>query len=357
MSVPLPLSVSCDLLHRNTLALRARARQVLPISRLEQVATLGDIAASTGLFILGGGSNVVLPETFDATVALVRLEGIRVVDMRDETVVIEAAAGENWHRFVAHCIGQGFGGLENLALIPGTVGAAPVQNIGAYGLEVSERIQLVTAYDMAQGRWRRLSAADCEFSYRDSLFKRAQPGRWLIASVQFALPRRWCARLDYPDLRKHPAWQHEQPTPRRVFEAICEIRRNKLPDPASLPNAGSFFKNPVVAADAYAALAQRHCDLPGWRQEDGRVKLAAAWLIDQCGWKGRRMGTMGVHARHALVLVNHGGSTARDVARLAGAIQKDVHDRYGVWLEPEPVAPQGALAYAPPVPAADGGRS
>ncbi len=342
-------SHSLDLQPLNTLSLRSRAAAIVRVSDTSQVPALAAHAsAEPGLFVLGAGSNVVLPEYMPGTVALVGLKGIRTISSMADCVIVEAAAGESWHDFVAFCVGQGLGGLENLALIPGTVGAAPVQNIGAYGIEVRERIHGVTAYDLVNRQWRQLSVEDCEFAYRDSLFKRAPQASWLITGVQFALPRQWRACLEYPDLHKRPEWQHLEPTPQRVFDAVCDIRRSKLPDPLVLPNAGSFFKNPVIDAPTYAALQASHAGLPGWKQSDGRVKLAAGWLIDQCGWKGRRMGPVGMHERHALVLVNHDDGTAEHVAALAQAIQRDVQQRFGVWLEPEPVAPQGTLAYRQP---------
>lgn len=331
-----PISLA-DLTGANTLALRAQAARLI---RLTAVADVPAVAhAASPVFILGGGSNVVLPPCLAGTVVKVELRGIREIAADADAVILEAGAGEDWHRFVAHCVEQGLGGLENLALIPGTVGAAPVQNIGAYGLEVGERIAGVTAYDLHRGEWHDWTAQACEFAYRDSAFKRAEPGRWLIASVRFRLPRRWQPRLDYPDLRQRPEWADTAPTPAAVFHAVCEIRRAKLPDPARLPNAGSFFKNPVLEVAAYRGLAAAHAGMPAWPQADGRVKLAAAWLIEQAGWKGRNLGPVGMHERHALVLVNHGGADANDVLRLSDAVQAAVSAKFGVTLEREPVAP------------------
>lgn len=334
MLEPIPLA---DLSRANTLALRAQANRLVRLTALADVPAVAELPGP--VFILGGGSNVVLPPCLGGTVVKVELGGIREIAAKPDAVILEAGAGESWHGLVAHCVAQGLGGLENLALIPGTVGAAPVQNIGAYGLEVGERIVGVTAYDLHAREWREWTHDACAFGYRDSAFKRAAPGRWLITGVRVSLPRRWQPRLDYPGLRQYPAWADTAPTPAAVFEAVCNIRREKLPDPVQFPNAGSFFKNPVVALDTYRVLAAHHPGVPAWPQADGGVKLAAAWLIEQSGWKGRRLGPVGMHERHALVLVNHGGANADDVVRLEAAVREAVQGRFGVVLEREPVLP------------------
>ncbi|WP_323017000.1 UDP-N-acetylmuramate dehydrogenase [Castellaniella sp.] len=319
----------------NTLGLPARA----------QAAVLDDEAAIPGLcreqgapiFILGGGSNVVMQAQPQHCVLRVALRGIRLWQETADHWIVEAAAGESWHGFVTHCLDQGWPGLENLALIPGTVGAAPVQNIGAYGLELDQRLHSVVAWDLREGREQTLPPSACGFAYRDSVFKRAGAGRWLIVRVRFALPKVWTPRLDYPDVRDHPVLQDGALTPHQVYEAVCDIRRRKLPDPAVLGNAGSFFKNPVLDAAQADGLKQRFPGLRVYPQPDGRVKLAAGWLIEQAGWKGRRLGPVGMHERQALVLVNHGGAQAADVHALARAVQQAVQDRFGVALEQEPV--------------------
>jgi len=331
---PNPLA---DLTQANTLALRAQAARLVRLTALTDVPAVADLPGP--VFILGGGSNVVLPPQMAGTVVKVELRGIREVASGPKGVILEAGAGESWHDFVAYGVARGLGGLENLALIPGTVGAAPVQNIGAYGLEISERIVGVTTYDLKAHVWQEWTPQACAFAYRDSAFKRAEPGRWLITAVRVRLPHRWQPRLDYPDLRRHPAWADTPPTPAAVFDAVCAIRRAKLPDPGVLPNAGSFFKNPVVDVPTYRTIAASHASLPAWPQADGSVKLAAAWLIEQAGWKGRRLGPVGMHERHALVLVNHGGANADDVLRLSEAVQTAVRARFGVALEREPVLP------------------
>lgn len=325
-----------DLQGCNTLGLPARA-SVLRVRNASDAQALSDVAAAgREVFVLGGGSNVVMHARPRRLVARVELRGIRLLRDEPEARVVEAAAGEPWHGFVDQCLRQGWAGLENLALIPGTVGAAPVQNIGAYGLELDQRLEGLTAWDLHAARRLDLAPEACGFAYRDSLFKRSGAGRWLILAVRFRLPKAWRPVLDYPDLRDHPALGGA-PTPRAVFDAVCEIRRRKLPDPAVLGNAGSFFKNPVVPATVAADLRARCPGLPIYPQADGAAKLAAGWLIEQAGWKGRRLGPVGMHERQALVLVNHGGATAADVLRLAQAVRDAVHARFGVTLEREPV--------------------
>lgn len=326
-----------DLQARNTLRLRAYAPAALRLTHTAQVPALAPFVRSPeGLLILGGGSNLVLPPMIPATVACVGFQGIEA-KVGKHGISVQAAAGERWHELVAWCVARGYGGLENLALIPGTVGAAPVQNIGAYGVEVGEFIESVCAYDFQRECWDNLDREVCGFGYRDSVFKR-QPGRWLITGVRLMLPTAWQARLEYPDLQRYEGLQGEV-TPKAVFEAVTAIRRRKLPDPARVPNAGSFFKNPVLTAAQHRKLVHQHPELPSWQQPEGGVKVAAAWLIDRCGWKGRRLGPVGMHERHALVLVNHGGAVAGDVHRLTRSVQEDVRRRFGIGLEREPIAP------------------
>ncbi|MGF6773179.1 UDP-N-acetylmuramate dehydrogenase [Paraburkholderia sp. GAS199] len=298
-------------------------------------------AAALPRLVLGGGSNVVLTGDFPGLVLLVALRGRQLVREDDESWYVEAAAGEPWHEFVAWTLSQGLPGLENLALIPGTVGAAPIQNIGAYGLEMCERFASLRAVELATGAVVELDAEACQFGYRDSFFKRAGRDRYVITSVTFRLPKAWTPRAGYADLARELAARGEahaqQPDAQAIFDAVVAVRRAKLPDPAVLGNAGSFFKNPVVEAVQFEALKAKEPELVSYVQQDGRVKLAAGWLIDRCGWKGRSIGAAAVHERQALVLVNRGGASGGDVLALAGAIQQDVLTRFGVELEAEPV--------------------
>lgn len=288
------------------------------------------------LLLLGGGSNLLLTADVDALVLRMASRGIRLLSDDGERVVIEAEAGEPWHPFVQWTLAQGFAGLENLSLIPGTVGAAPVQNIGAYGVELKDLFAGLTALDRHSGDLREFSLADCAFAYRDSLFKR-ENGRWVILRVRFALNRTAALHLDYGPVRQRLLEQGiAAPTASDVSAAICAIRSEKLPDPAELGNAGSFFKNPLVSAELAQRLRAEHADLVAYPQADGQVKLAAGWLIERAGWKGFRQGDAGVHRLQALVLVNYGSASGAQLLALAQRIQADIAERFAVALEIEP---------------------
>ncbi|BAP40707.1 UDP-N-acetylmuramate dehydrogenase [Pseudomonas sp. 21LCFQ02] len=288
------------------------------------------------LLVIGGGSNLLLAGDVERLVLRMASRGVRVVQDDGERVMVEAEAGEPWHPFVLQCLEMGLVGLENLSLIPGTVGAAPMQNIGAYGVEIKDVFHSLVALERETGELREFFLDDCAFGYRDSLFKQ-QAGRWIILRVRFALSRQAPLHLEYGPVRQRLSEQGiEQPTALDVSRAICAIRSEKLPDPAVLANAGSFFKNPVIAADQADALKQRYPQLVAYPQTDGRVKLAAGWLIEQAGWKGFREGDAGVHRLQALVLVNYGQASGLELLRLAQRIQADVLERFGVELEMEP---------------------
>jgi UDP-N-acetylmuramate dehydrogenase len=289
-------------------------------------------------FILGGGSNVVLTKDVAAVVVKVEVKGRRLVAETPDAWIVEAGAGENWHDFVAWTLAQGWPGLENLALIPGTVGAAPVQNIGAYGVELAERFDSLDGMDLVTGRGITLDRSLCRFGYRDSVFKHELAGKSVITRVRFRLPRPWQPVLGYLELeRKVAETGITAPDARTVFDWICAIRRHKLPDPAVIGNAGSFFKNPVVSAEQCRDIIGRDPEVVHYPMADGSVKLAAGWLIDACGWKGKTVGRAGVYEKQALVLVNRGGATGAEVVTLARAIQESVYGRFGIRLEPEPV--------------------
>jgi len=289
-------------------------------------------------FILGGGSNIVLTRDMPQLVLKIEVMGRRIVEERADAWILEAGAGENWHDFVMWSLAQGCPGLENLALIPGTVGAAPVQNIGAYGLELQDRFESLDAVDLVTGRSVTLRAAICAFGYRDSEFKHSLAGRSVITRVRFRLPKPWRPVLGYLELeRKVHDTGITAPSPQQIADWVIAIRRAKLPDPAQIGNAGSFFKNPIVTPDQCRDIIGRDPHVVHYPMADGTFKLAAGWLIDACGWKGKSIGRAGVYERQALVLVNRGDAIGAEVVTLAKAIQESVYGRFGIRLEPEPV--------------------
>ncbi len=340
MSIDLPLRRKHSLRALNTFGIDALAAAYLQVTSIDMLRAARADAnlASMPRLVLGGGSNLLLTRDFPGLVLHMCSTGIEQVGEDDSAVYIRAAAGENWHRFVLWTLRQGLGGLENLSLIPGSVGAAPIQNIGAYGVELQDRFHCLTAFDFDSGDMFELDRAGCAFGYRDSVFKHAWRERAVILDVTFALPKAWQPNLQYAELaRELEAAAIAAPSAQDISDAVIAIRRRKLPDPAAIGNAGSFFKNPLVSASQRDALLAQYPHMVSYPQADGRYKLAAGWLIDQCGWKGRSLGAAGVYEKQALVLVNRGGARGADVTRLAAAIQSDVQARFGVRLEPEPV--------------------
>ena len=329
---------------RNTFAVPAHAPVLVEVAHADALPELFGYAMLRDgpVLVLGGGSNLLFAGDPPGAVLSLGAQSIGLLEEDGERVLVRADAGVEWHGFVLWTLGHGLAGLENLALIPGTVGAAPIQNIGAYGVEVRERVHCVEAFDRVAREAVRLDAAACDFAYRDSTFKR-DPERYVVTAVEFALTRTPDLRLDYAGLGDEllamgvDARSTGRVRPSQVAEAVCRIRRRKLPDPAVLGNAGSFFKNPIVAETLAAQLRQAHPALPVFRTGDEDLrKLSAAWMIDACGWKGHRDGDAGVAASHALVLVNHGAATGGQLLDLARRIAASVHERFGVALEPEP---------------------
>ncbi len=288
--------------------------------------------------VLGGGSNVVFTRDVPGLLIKVEVPGLRMLREDADAWILEAGAGESWHTLVAWSIEQGIPGLENLALIPGTVGAAPVQNIGAYGVELQDRFESLDVVDLVTGRTVTLDGVACAFGYRDSVFKRHLQGKAVIVRVRLRCPKPWRPELGYLDLeRKRTETGIAHPDARTVFDWVCAIRRAKLPDPAVIGNAGSFFKNPVVTPEQCRDIIGRDPEVVHYPMPDGSMKLAAGWLIDACGWKGKSIGGAGVYEKQALVLVNRGSATGGEVVTLAKAIQESVYGRFGIRLEPEPV--------------------
>jgi UDP-N-acetylmuramate dehydrogenase len=329
-----------SLRQHNTFGLPATARRLVRITcdaDVRRVLAHPELGRAPK-FVLGGGSNVILTRDMPELVLKVEVRGIRLLTETADAVVIEAGGGERWHDLVAHTLDQGWPGLENLGLIPGTVGAAPVQNIGAYGLELADRLESLDTVDLVTGRTVTLNRMQCKFSYRDSLFKGALAGKSLITRVRLRLPKPWQPVLGYLDLeRKIAETGNTHPDARTVFDWVCAIRRAKLPDPAEVGNVGSFFKNPLVSAEQCRDIIARDPHVVHYPMDDGQFKLAAGWLIDACGWKGKAIGHAAVYDRQALVLVNKGGATGSEVVTLARAIQESVYGRFGIRLEPEPV--------------------
>ncbi len=293
-------------------------------------------------FVLGGGSNIVLTRDMPQVVLKVEVKGLRLVEQREDAWIIEAGAGESWHELVMWSLAQGCAGLENLALIPGTVGGSPVQNIGAYGIELKDRFESLDAVDLRTGLTVTLGREICEFGYRDSVFKRSLAGLMVITRVRFRLPRPWQPVLGYLELERKLAELRlidpaAQPTPLEVAHWVIDVRQAKLPDPALIGNAGSFFKNPAVTSEQCRDIIGRDPEIVHYPMPDGSVKLAAGWMIDACGWKGKSVGEAAVYEKHSLVLVNRGSAIGSEVMTLARAIQESVYGRFGIRLETEPV--------------------
>jgi UDP-N-acetylmuramate dehydrogenase len=323
----------------NTLALQAHAQAFVTVNSDQELlqALAQARARQLPVVALGEGSNIVLAGDVNALVLRQQMRGIEVLDKDIDSVTLRVAAGENWHAFVRWTLQQGYYGLENLALIPGTVGAAPIQNIGAYGVELCSSIVRVHARNIADDLPVELSNRECQFGYRDSIFKNDLKDQLVITAVDLQLSLHSAVKTSYPALARYFDEHPEiDATPEAVFAAVVDIRRSKLPAPAIIPNAGSFFKNPVISEAAAAELAAIHPGLPRFPQDDGRVKVSAAWMIDRCGWKGFRRDNVGVHADHALVLVNYGGQRGATLLQLADDIAQSVDKTFGVQLEIEP---------------------
>ena len=332
------LTENASLRERNTLRVDAHAAWLAEIHDAAAIPELLEhprLRDSTRL-LLGEGSNVLFVQDFDGVILSMKTRGVERLDSDETCTRVRVAAGEHWDDVVRWTLAQGHAGLENLILIPGSVGAAPMQNIGAYGVEVGEFIEAVEAFDLQEDCAARFANTDCQFGYRDSIFKR-HPDRWLITAITLRLPRDWMPRTGYSgvqdELRRMGI---ERAAPIHVADAVVNLRTRKLPDPAVIGNAGSFFKNPLVPAAQAALLRAENPDLPSWPATADTSKLSAAWLIEACGYKGLREGDAGISNRHALVLVNHGSASGIQLWSLAQRVRDGVRERFGVVLEPEP---------------------
>ncbi|MCX7556864.1 UDP-N-acetylmuramate dehydrogenase [Xanthomonadaceae bacterium JHOS43] len=339
MSAAYTLTENASLLARNGFRVPARSELLVDVRRPDGLDELFSLPwmRTAPVLVLGEGSNtLIVGDVPGATICVGALER-RIVSDDGESVLVRVGAGEHWDDVVRWSLGLGLAGLENLALIPGTAGAAPIQNIGAYGTEVGEFIETVEAFDRQVLRNVRLTAAECAFGYRDSLFKR-DPSRWLVTAIELRLPRHRAPRIDYPGLRDELAvlGAGDSPRPAHVAEAVTRLRTRKLPNPTLLPNVGSFFRNPIIPATLAEELLRDEAGLPVFPAGDESLrKLPAAWLIERAGWKGHRDGDAGVAAQHALVLVNHGTASGTQMLDLARRIAASVRERFGVTLEPE----------------------
>jgi len=331
-----------DLTQYNTMAVPVRAKGLSTVTSLEQLAEAIKEARKVSLpfIVLGEGSNTVFLEHYPGLVIVIALKGIDVVREDDVSITLRVGAGENWHQLVEHCVSKGWFGLENLALIPGLVGAAPIQNIGAYGVEVKDCIHHVEVFDVESQAVQIINNNDCRFGYRDSRFKNQWADTKIVTAVVFQLSKRAIINIDYPALaqyfnRQQSSAKPSVPGPKDVFQAVVEIRSEKLPSPHDVPNAGSFFKNPVIDAVAHQELKSRYPNLVSYPAGE-RFKLAAAWLIETAGWKNKEIGGIKVHDRQALVVINPERCQGSAIKKFASALQMDIEDKFGVYLEVEP---------------------
>ena len=337
-AIPLDVLEHVELAPYTTFGIEAKARWFADVTSVDGLRAALDWSRSHGVevFVLGGGSNMLLHGDVEALVLRIQILGVDVRSDDGRHVEVAVGAGEVWHDFVMHTLDQGWGGLENLSLIPGSVGASPMQNIGAYGVEIRDHFAWLDAVRISDGALQRFTAEDCAFGYRESVFKREEKGKWILVRVAFHLDRESPLRMGYGAIEQELQHLPEaERTHRDVSEAVIRIRQSKLPDPAQIGNAGSFFKNPTIPAEQANALLATHPNMPNYPQPSGEVKLAAGWLIEQAGWKGHNRTTHGVHDRQALVLVHFGGATGKEVWDLAQDVMASVKDRFGVSLEPE----------------------
>lgn len=321
----------------NTFGIEAEAERYCEMRHISDLQAVARQQPDEPIHILGGGSNVLLTGKVEGSVWHIRIPGCRVESVSGNTAIVSAGAGENWHDFVQWCLAQSLGGVENLSLIPGSVGASPIQNIGAYGVELKDVFHHAEAVRLSDGEVVRMDAADCAFGYRDSFFKREGRGRYAIVKVYFQLTTsEHRLHLDYGAIRDTLKEMNVvDPSIHDISRAVIHIRQSKLPDPARVGNAGSFFKNPEIEAGTWFKLSQLHPGVPHFPQPDGRIKIPAGWLIEQCGWKGFREGDAGCYDKQALVLVNYGQASGREILALARRIAASVQDRFGIEIEPE----------------------
>ncbi len=321
----------------NTFGIDANARYFIEADEDDEIAKfVGEgLWRDKQLLILNGGSNILFTKDFDGVVLKIATQGIELLGEDGDSVLVKAKAGHNWHNFVLWCIDQSFGGLENLSLIPGNVGAAPIQNIGAYGVEQQDAFESLEAIEIETGNIRSFSREDCKFGYRSSVFKLGLKNQYIILSVTYRLSKKHVFNLSYGDIRRELGNDDREVTLKKISDAVCRIRNSKLPDPEKIGNAGSFFKNPTISKQKYLELKSTFPELTGYPTEMGDVKIAAGWMIDHLGWKGFRHGDAGVCVTQALVLVNYGHAEGSEILKLSQQIQESVKLEFGIDLEPE----------------------
>nr|WP_299344537.1 UDP-N-acetylmuramate dehydrogenase [Allomuricauda sp.] len=321
----------------NTFGIDVKARFFVEITSLLQLQKVLDLKAYPERFILGGGSNLLLTKDIETLVLYINLKGINVIEETSEHVIVKAMAGENWHGLVLWCLDQGFGGLENLSLIPGNVGTAPIQNIGAYGVELKDVFERCTAMEVATGELIEFDSEACQFGYRDSIFKNKQKGKYIITSVNFRLTKsNHLLNTAYGAIETELKQKEVvYPTIQDISKAVITIRRSKLPDPNEIGNSGSFFKNPVVGKKVVQRIQKDFPEVPFYEVDGEKYKIPAGWLIEKCGFKGKRFGDAGVHEKQALVLVNHGEASGEEILALAMSIQNEVKKQFKIEIQPE----------------------
>ena len=317
----------------NTFGIDTNANRFVAVGSLSELKSI--LVDEKDIFLLGGGSNMLLTKNIEALVIHLNLKGIVVNDTEKDVVYVTAEAGENWHDFVLWCISQNYGGLENLSLIPGNIGTSPIQNIGAYGVEIKDTFQQLEALEIATGKIKTFTHSDCKFGYRNSVFKNELKGKYIITNVTFKLTKNnHQINISYGDIKNHLK-DIEHPTLKDISDAVISIRQQKLPDPKEIGNSGSFFKNPVIGSVLFNSLQKKHAKMPHYVVSENEIKIPAGWLIEQCGFKGKRFGDAGVHSKQALVLVNYGNASGQDIYNLAQNIRQKVKDTFGISLEIE----------------------
>ena len=319
----------------NTFGISVKAEMFAVFSSIEELKQILSFRNNKKLLVLGGGSNLLLTKDFDGLVIKNEIKRFEVIEETASDVIVESGAGENWHEFVLNCIDNGFGGIENLSLIPGSVGASPMQNIGAYGVEIKDVFESLSAYHIASGEIHYFDKTKCEFGYRESIFKNKVKGEYIILTVTFRLTKNPTINSSYGAINEQlKVMGIQEPTIKELSAAVIAIRQSKLPDPKIIGNAGSFFKNPKVEIALLEQIQKNYPDIPNYPAVNGK-KLAAGWLIEKAGWKGKTFGNYGVHKLQALVLVNYGNCTGQEIFDLSSQIIQDVFEKFGVLLERE----------------------